>query len=184
MNTQKGFSTVLGIIILLVIVGGIYWFMNKGEQLPSETSYPETNQEEGQVDNQSGNAPKASTQEEQKQANNVVGHCGLVVSSHKPNDLVDWPIVINGKVEQDKLDDNCFWQTFEGVSGTAQLYVYEDNSWRTIGESQIFGPNFSLNFNFPEAGLQINNPIKIIFTEENPAAQSPSLVFELPLVLK
>lgn len=184
MKTQKGFSTIWVIIILLVIGGGVYWYLNNPDNKET-VSEQETVQEVKQTSNRQENVPVTNRYEDYKQINNdVVGHCGFVISSHKPDDLADWPIVINGKVEQDRTGYNCFWQTFEDVSGTAQLYAYENNSWRTIGEPLIFGPNFSLNFDFSEAGLKMNNPIKIIFTEENPSVERPSLTFELPLVLK
>lgn len=183
-NTQTGFSTLWGIIILLVIAGGVYWYVNNNKINEPE---PELVVEEPALEQEAEpeNSPVTDGYENYDQIkNDVVSHCGFVINSHKPNDLVYWPIVIDGTVEQDSTGYNCFWQTFEGVSGTAQLYAYEDNIWRPIGNSVIFGPDFSLNFNFTEAGLKMNSPIKIIFTEENPSVERPSLTFELPLVLK
>lgn len=172
-------------IILLVIIGGVYWYVNNNKIEEPKPFYPEETKETEQNSIEQKNLPVTDNYENYKQLNNdVVGQCGFVISSHKPNDLVEWPIIINGKVAQDRTGYNCFWQTSEGVSGSAQLYAYEDNTWRPIGNSLIFGPEFSLNFNFTEAGLKMNNPVKIIFTEENPAVQRPSLTFELPLVLR
>lgn len=117
----------------------------------------------------------------------VNGKCGLTISSHVPNEKFTWPLAIKGKVvpQQSQIDNDCSWQTHEGVSGTAQLYFNEDNSgWRSVGDSVIFGPDLLVTFNYTEIGLPMNTPMKVVFTEENPAVIRPALVFELPLVLK
>jgi len=183
MKTQKASVAIIVLVISLVLGGG-YWYLNNSN---NEESFPEqkiSQEIEKENTEQENTSVKDRYKNSEQMNKDVVGHCGFVINSHKPNDLVEWPIIINGEVDQVRIGYNCFWQTFEGVSGTAQLYAYEDNNWIEIGDPVIFGPNFSINFNFTMAGLKINNPLKIIFTEENPAVQRPSLTFELPLILK
>jgi hypothetical protein len=186
MNTQKGFSTILIVVIgLLVIGGGIYVLKptddKRDVQKEQEQSVKESTENNLSEENKSEEVKKVTSKSVKE---TPVGTCGLTIDSHKPNDVVDWPIIISGKVSTLKSSEDCAWQTFENVSGNARLYVYEDETWRPVGQSLIFNPVFSLNFNYTEIGLRMNNPIKVVFTEENPSAKRPSLVFELPLVLK
>jgi hypothetical protein len=128
---------------------------------------------------------------------NIVGKCGLVINSPAVNSSVAFPLIIKGIVDNSNSKNlGCAWQMFEGLAGTAQFYIYLDeenyNGWKTIGDPVIIQlenvttnkANFTFTFNFSEGGFKINAPIKIIFTEENPAAIRPALTFELPLVLK
>ena len=129
----------------------------------------------------------------------VVGNnkCGLTVNSPTPNSSVSFPLTVTGVVD-DQITSKlgCSWQTFEGIAGTAQFYIFlneiNHKGWTPIGdvvrmqlESSATGKSsFSLVFNYPEGGFQVNAPIKIVFTEENVAVIRPSLTFELPLVLR
>ncbi len=187
MSTQKGFSTILLVVIgLVVIVGGIYILKptddKRDVQEEREQSVKESTENNLSKENKNEEEVKKVTSKSVKV--NPVGTCGLTINSHKPNDIVDWPIIISGKVSTLKSSEDCAWQTFENISGSARLHVYEDETWRPIGQPLIFNPVFSLNFNYTEIGLPMNSPIKIVFTEENPSAKKPSLTFELPLVLK
>jgi len=114
----------------------------------------------------------------------VNGKCGLVVSSPLLNKKITWPLVIKGTVVPQRQNVECSWQTFEGVSGTAQVYM-DDNKqgWKPIGNPTIFGPNFSITFDYTKMNFPANTLFKIVFTEENPAVIRTSLIFELPLAL-
>jgi len=131
--------------------------------------------------------------------NKVAGKCGFTITSVLPNQVVSWPLVIRGEIENSASKDVCVWQTSEGVAGTAQLYMYlteEDKDrkikgWKSIGDLKIINTvdsgskkTFEFNFNFPDGGFEPNTQMNIKFTEENPAAARPSLVFELPLIFK
>lgn len=152
-NNQKGFTTLLIIVIVILIAAGVGAYSYNR----NDTAKSETNE-------------------------NAVGKCGLNILSHIPHETVSWPISIKGTVNKEATGD-CFWQTFEGVSGRSQLYIFEDNTWKPIGNSLIFGNEFLLTFNYAEIGLPMNAPLKIVFTEENAAVVRPDLVFELPLIL-
>ncbi len=184
-NNQKNFlGLVVGIVVALVLAGGAYVYLENKDDNSSAT---ETQQV---VNNEQNTTPKSGNNISAKNTSSSVGvngKCGLTVSSPFPNEKFTWPLVIKGKVAPQKSQTNndCSWQTFEGVSGTAQLYFNENNKgWKSVGDSMIFGPDLSVTFNYTEIGLPMNTPIKVVFTEENPAVIRSSLVFELPLVLK
>ncbi len=177
-NNQKGFlGFTIAIITALILVGGAYVYLKNSDKDSSILRNQQI------VDDRQNNVPVKDHQN----LTNTNGKCGLTISSHVPNEKFTWPLVIEGKVapQQSQIDNNCSWQTYEGVSGTAQLYFNENNNgWRPVGNSVIFRPDLSITFNYTEIGLPMNTPIEVVFTEENPAAIRPALVFELPLVLK
>lgn len=169
-NNQNGIlGFVVGIVVALILTGAAYMYL---ENKNSDSSATETQQVANSKQNT--NAPA-----------DINGKCGLTISSPLPNEKFTWPLIIKGKVAPQQSNSECSWQTFEGVSGTVQLYFNENNNgWKSVGNPVIFGPNFSVTFNYTEIGLPMNTPMKVVFTEENPAAIRPSLVFELPLILK
>lgn len=153
-NIQK--SYIIGIVILLILAVGTYLYFKN-------------------------TTPKSDINISDK----LNGKCGLTITSHLPNEKFTWPLVIKGAVASKQANSDCSWQTFENVSGTAQLYYNEDNKgWKSVGDSVIFRPDLSVTFNYTEIALPMNTPMKVVFTEENPAVIRPALVFELPLVLK
>ncbi len=199
-NTQSGFiSIAVGIIIVLALIGGgTYVYLENKEPTPLEQETNIVSTETPKI--VETQAPiKQTTKPETVVSTESVGKCGLNISNLLPNEKVTWPLIIKGTVDM-KSSGDCTWQTFEGVAGTAQFYIYltEENrdgkmkGWTSIGDSVIMNlekvtaekANFTVTFNFTEGGFQMNAPIKIVFTEENPAVIRPSLTLELPLVLK
>ncbi len=158
-NPRRSFLTIVGgFIIVLVLAGGVCLYL----EIKNTADVKD-------IDVYTG----------------VNGKCGLTVSSPLPGENFAWPLEIGGKVVTQKAGTDCSWQTFEGVSGTAQLYFDDGGKgWKSAGDSVIFGPEFRITFNYEELGLPTNTALKVVFTEENPAAIRPSLVFELPLILK
>ncbi len=124
----------------------------------------------------------------------ISGKCGLLVTSHSPNEKVNFPITIKGVVDNsDRQSKGCAWQMFEGQAGVAQLYFKDTNSeWQKLGAltpvpvenwmstSTLF--SVGLNFNNEGIGLPAGTLLKVIFTEENASGMPPVDTFELPLV--
>ena len=189
-NTQKGFvGIVIGIVIALILAGGAYIYLeNRKDNSSAIESHQIVNNEQNTNSENTASEPVNNVPIKNTDVSaDINGKCGLTVSSPLPNEKFTWPLVIKGKVapQQSQINNDCSWQTFEGVSGTAQLYFNENNKgWKSVGDSVIFGPNLSVTFNYTEIGLPMNTPMKVVFTEENPAVIRSSLVFELPLVLK
>ncbi len=184
-NLKQGFALapILLAVGLLIIGGSFFVYKSKKVEAPIVI---DTEVEQTQISSESrikvpsgevsGNNEKISSN----------GKCGLNIFSPSPNEKFTWPLVVKGKVATQRTEPStdCSWQTFEGVSGRAQLYFNEDNKgWKPVGDNVIFGPDFSITFKFTEIGLPMNTPMKVVFTEENPAVIRPSLVFELPLIL-
>ena len=177
-NTQSGFINIaISIIVLIIVSVGAYFYTKN--KIPSPTKHS-----------------KDITMNDDKS----VGKCGLNITNLSSNQKVSWPLIIKGAVDMKNSSGDCVWQTSEGIAGTAQFYVYltEKNNegkikgWTTIGKPVFMNleknesdkGDFTISFYFPEGGFQENAPIKIVFTEENPAAIRPSLTFELPLILE
>ncbi len=189
-NTKKGFvGIVIGIVVALVLAGGAYVYLeNKKDNFSVIESQQVVNNEQGTNSENIASEPvKNAPIKNTNVSVDINGKCGLTVSSPLSNEKFTWPLVIKGKVapQQSQINNDCSWQTFEGVSGTAHLYFNENNKgWKSVGESVIFGPDLSVTFNYTEIGLPMNTPMKVVFTEENPTVIRPSLIFELPLILK
>lgn len=199
-SSQNGFvGVVLGIIVALsLIAGGTYVYVENKEPAPPS-------QEANTVPAKTSESVETQTpiKEASKQGSiastTSAGMCGLKISSPLPHEEFTWPLVITGTVNM-KPSPDCTWQTFEGVAGTAQFHIYltekdgngKMKGWTSIGNPVIMNlekvsaekAHFTVTFNFNEGGFEMNAPVKIIFTEENPAVTRPSLTLELPLVFK
>jgi len=124
----------------------------------------------------------------------VSGKCGLLVTSHSPNEKVDFPLTVKGIIDNtDSQSKGCTWQMFEGQGGIAQLYFKDTNGdWQKLGTSKpVIVENWTststlfsvaLNNNNEGVGLPAGAPLKIIFTEENASGMPPVDTFELPLI--
>jgi len=124
----------------------------------------------------------------------VSGKCGLLVTSHSPNEKVDFPLTVKGIIDNtNRQSKGCSWQMFEGQGGIAQLYFKDTNGdWQKLGISKpVIVENWTststlfsvaLNNNNEGVGLPTGAQLKIIFTEENASGMPPVDTFELPLI--
>lgn len=180
-KTKGGLVIPLIIIVLALAVGGgsyVYFKQDIRKSDIKEESSFSTEKEKEQTS-------KEVVKEESK------GKCGFNIIYPTPNSKVSFPLKIKGTLDgKNKQSKECPWQTSEGVLGTAQLYFnYNNEGWKPVGASVIISGKSdkslfeaTLNFNNEGIGLPSNVPMKIVFTEENPAVVRPSLTYELPII--
>lgn len=193
MNTQKGFASVLLILLGLVVIGGGVYFYNESnsnEVSIKESTMVKTPKEIQKIEKNKVETSVMNIKSKEKK------ECGFTVVSILPNSEVSFPLTIKGIVDRTNYKVlGCSWQTFEGIAGIAQLYFnFGNQGWKPLGnEVPIFVDDWTatttqftstLNFNNEGIGLPFGTKLKIVFTEENPAVINPSLTFELPLLLK
>ncbi len=187
MNKQKGFFTIFLLVILGLIVvgiGGYFYYIQNFTTPTSDVAVDTTNA----TDTSTTETSATTTAEE-----NTNGKCGFYVTSPEINSKAVFPLTVTGMVDNTNREAlGCSWQMFEGQAGIAELYFnYNNEGWKPVGtSSSIIVENWMsektsfktiLNFNNAGIGLPPNTPMKIVFTEENPAVIRPSLTFELPL---
>lgn len=179
-RTKEGLVIPLVIIVLALAVGGgsyVYFKQDIKKSDTKEESSFSTEKEKEQIS-------KEMFKKESK------GKCGFNIIYPTPNSKVVFPLKIKGTIDKtNKQSKECPWQTSEGVLGTAQLYFnYNDEGWKPAGApvvvvtKSLLAFDATLNFNNDGIGLPSNVPMKIVFTEENPAVVRPSLTFELPII--
>jgi len=123
------------------------------------------------------------------------GTCGLFVTSHNPDGKASLakPITISGIIDNTNREKlGCSWTMFEGQLGSAHAYAFVNNTWESISkETPVPVANwmtdkttFSVEIKVDTGTMNIaeGTPIKVVFTEENPAAINPSKTYTLPLV--
>lgn len=123
------------------------------------------------------------------------GTCGLLVTSHNVNAKASLikPIIVSGIVDNTNRQTlGCSWQMFEGQLGSAQAFVFVNNAWKSISKQtpvpvanwMTDKTTFSveLRINTGTMNIAAGTPVKVVFTEENPAAINPSKTYTLPLV--
>jgi hypothetical protein len=120
--------------------------------------------------------------------------CGFSINNISPKSRVNFPLKVEGTIDNSS-GRSCYWGTFEGRVGTAQLYYnYNNTGWKTIGQSSIVKTTTdnqikisfatSLNFNNEGIGLPPGTLMKIVFNDENVSGlMNSSHTFELPIVL-
>jgi len=103
MNTQKGFAPILIILLGLVVIGGgVYVYINKKSEIP-------TNQNE-----EITNIPTSDA--------------GIIVTSIKSDDLVKFPISIEGYL------DGQGWTANEGEIGTVEIF---DANGKSVSNREV-----------------------------------------------
>lgn len=123
------------------------------------------------------------------------GTCGLLITSHDINSKASLikPIIVSGIVDNTNRQTlGCSWQMFEGQLGSAQAFVFVNNAWKSISKQtpvpvanwMTDKTTFSveLRINTGTMNIAAGTPVKVVFTEENPAAINPSKTYTLPLV--
>lgn len=124
------------------------------------------------------------------------GTCGLFVTSHNPKSKVSLakPITISGIVDNTNRQTlGCSWTMFEGQLGSVHVFAFVNNAWKSISkENPVPVSNwmtdkttFLVEIGIDTGAMNIaeGTALKVVFTEENPAAINPSKTYELPLVV-
>ena len=120
----------------------------------------------------------------------VQGKCGLDINYPYAYSRVKFPLTITGTVDNSNSQElGCSWQIWEGYVATAQLYYnYNNTGWKALGESvkliatDSYRDTTTISARISlDDGIELpnNTPMKIVFTEENPAVSNPSDIFEL-----
>ncbi len=187
MKHNKGSST---LIILLVIFVALlaYFYWSRSVEAPIPTPTPTTSTSTTQT-------PKPTTTPPTPKPVATNSSCGLTITSHKPNDRVDFPLTLSGKIDNSNATKlGCAWTMFEGQAGMAQLYYYTKNSWQKLGEPAVIKvanwmtptTTFTTTLNFEKLGvsLEAGVPIKVILTEDNASGEPPIDTFSFQLIYK
>lgn len=124
------------------------------------------------------------------------GICGLLITSHTPNQKASLqkPITVSGTINNiDRVSRGCSWQLFEGQAGTAEAFVFVNNQWKSIStQTPVPVPNWMSTSTTFTVEIRINTgtmnivdgtPIKVVFTEENASGEPPVDTYTLPLVV-
>ena len=187
MKHNKGSSTlIILLVIFLALLAYFYW--SRSVETPASTPVISTTT--------TPSTPKPTTQTPQPTTSVATNSsCGLTITSHKPNDRVDFPLTLSGKIDNTNAKKlGCAWTMFEGQAGMAQLYYYTKNSWQKLGEAAPIkvanwmtnSTTFTTTLNFEKLGvsLQAGSPIKVILTEDNASGEPPIDTFSFQLIYK
>lgn len=121
--------------------------------------------------------------------------CGFRVTSVAPDDIVNFPAIIEGDIDNSDLTDGCSWNTFEGNGGISELYYLSGEEWFKLGSStpivvddtNATSSAFKTELDFVNdgVGLPLGTELKVVFTEYIKEDENPLNVvnFELPIVL-
>jgi hypothetical protein len=123
------------------------------------------------------------------------GLCGLSITSHNINGKagLQKPITISGIIDNTNYaEKGCAWQMFEGQAGTAQAFVFVDNSWKPISKLipipvsnwMTTKTTFTVELSIDTSTMNITTgtPLKVVFIEENASGEPPVDTYTLPLV--
>lgn len=123
------------------------------------------------------------------------GSCGLLITSHNADAKASLakPITITGIVDNtDRVAKGCSWQMFEGQAGTAEVFAFVNNQWKSISnQTPVPVANWmtdkttfvvEIKINTGTMNIAAGTPVKVVFTEENAAAINPSKTYTLPLI--
>lgn len=123
------------------------------------------------------------------------GTCGLLVTSHNISGKASLakPITVSGIVDNTKRETlGCSWTMFEGQLGSAHAYAFVNGAWKSISkETPVPVANwmtdkttFSVEIAIDTGTMNIaeGTALRVVFTEDNPAAINPSKTYTLPLV--
>lgn len=174
---MKTYQKTLLLILIIIVALGTYLYTNKTTPLPTDQS------------------PTATTTDITPITITPNGTCGLFVTSHNPDSKASLlkPITISGIVDNTNREKlGCSWTMFEGQLGSAHAYVFVNNAWKSISEEtpvpvanwMTDKTTFSVEIKIDTGTMNIaeGTPLKVVFTEENPAAINPSKTYTLPLV--
>lgn len=167
-------KNLLALFILIILAVGAWLYIYK-KPLPVETQ-----------------SRTATTTTETVSTNGV---CGLSITSHNPNDKASLikPITITGVIDNTNRETlGCSWILFEGQLGSAHVFALINNEWKSISKEtpvpvlnwMTDKTTFSVEIAIDTGVINIaeGTPLKVVFTEENPAAINPSKTYTLPLV--
>jgi hypothetical protein len=123
------------------------------------------------------------------------GLCGLVITSHNLNAKasVSKPITISGIIDNtNSVANGCSWQMFEGQAGTAEVFAFVQNQWKSISkQTPVPVPNWMTNKTTFTVEIGINTgtmnivdgtPLKVLFAEDNVSEESPVDTYTFPLI--
>jgi len=113
-NQQKGFIVpLLAVLVLILLIGGgLYLYKNKKTELPIISTDTE----------------KVSTNQINETTDIPTSNKGIVVTSIKPNDLVKFPISIEGYL------DGKGWSANEGEIGVVEVF---DENGKSISNQEV-----------------------------------------------
>lgn len=189
MNKQKGFTTIFGILLALLVIIGVGFFVFNAieeEELPLAIE----GQKQNITEDVSADASSGMTKEESVIEEDEGQECirNIVINSNGDN--VNPSFKITGVI--DNTSPSCFWGVFEGEAGGAQIYFSSKGEWLKVGDIALIDitdenwmkpvNNFEINVGFNNEGIGLSNePLKVVLKDNNPKDDSINQIFEIPL---
>lgn len=184
MKHNRGITFISTILLLILVLGLLTLAYVYGRKSGHMYRPPSGQTTGGQTTGNENPTPQLS----------YASHCGMTINSPAENATVAFPLQISGTVDNTTMSTlGCSWIMFEGQAGTAHLYYFSNNAWHPIGQDTIVpvlnwmtvGPtNFTMTMPFTNTlNLPSGTPMKIIFTEEDPAGNGNPDTLTLPLIL-
>lgn len=153
MNIQRGFSGLVGLLLLIILAGGgLFFYTEKfSKEMPEADIVSTSTQKEVAKENTVQDKGSFNSQEEQIKArtetlkNSYFEEKGLsfVLKSEYPDSQkYKLPITIKGAVT-----DETKWGVFEGEAGVVEIYGIVNGADKKIASTPIILPNFNYGTN-------------------------------------